>query len=924
MVVIKVAPDNFDLFLRFRNIKHSALVTRLDEFSDDGFNWASGRWYRTHEEERPSRHGSLSRFGTPQGSDGSGSEAEVSDGDVEMPEEHSEEHAEEHSEDHSEEHSEENSEENSEDHSEELPEAQTGENSGLQTDERTDEPLPKNEGDSDEDEDFHSQDRDSDVASEDSDDEEGFFHGTGQATEHLSEVKDYGSGVRRIIGHFSSLTDMKHDALFHGDPADPAKEHNTEYEVDFVVTDVRLKDWLGLTPNNNELEPRAMRQSIYPINSQSAFLDWECHDETTLKEITEADTIYSTRRGYEDCDGGLKDPFRPGLTSLDTISFSSVMRDAPSSKFRDGLKVSFVDYKRINQAGSVRRYKNNIAGIITDCDGHDFLVTVCESCLVFHEFDPLTQHPKTEVCFAFETKPGFTTAWDRYVSMSPENPHVINYLKVYDNWLGRQVLVACVDDGMVLMWYSTTIIEQISKHRQRFRGTANLEDMRTTIYSVKIKPDFEIRLRDPAWGVDLSTYKDDHGDIHHVVVASDNSRTITVLYYHVGDDQFYSVANSMLSHNIPEVSFVRIVYDDGIHCAVVAAASISSELVTLSFMFYLAHGPLSHAHNELSGKPHIANIQPNFRFLGDVTAPVTQQIESKLDRLYLLAIVVTNRTELPEDCWTVKVADPSCFLPVQSLRAMTGDPSLNEEMEITRIMNESRVLKGQCDPVQTSFLGLAAECQFYEAPVVNIEGKDSDEDDSDDEDVEVCGIDEECRRMSKSVEHFYEYGEKPVESLNGNRYHKLSTFARTPMLAVTTEHRACLFSSQTMFCFSGTKKIFKLTARGQVDLPSARLSISHIIPELSCFIVISQQGLASIFRLCQHRGVYGMRQEHILPSARSLSEIYAGGKTICGLAVRRASAVLEDPRYFLYITYTDGLVISYEIRAESPVSTVDV
>ena len=709
--------------------------------------------------------------------------------------------------------------------------------------------------------------------------------------------------------------------LLHADSADPGEPHETEFVVSSIPDHLRYMDRFGLIPNNNELEPRAIRQSIYPINSQSAYLDWECHDELTQREITAPGTVYLSRHGDDGYDGGLKDPYRPGLTSVDTISFSSVMKDSPSSKFRDGLKVSFVDYKRINQAGAARKYKNNIAGIIKDSDGREFLVTACESCLVFHEFDPLTQHPQTEVCFAFETKPSYTTAWDRLVSTSPENPHTINYLKVYDNWLGQQVLAVCIDDGMVLMWYTSTITEQMSKHRQRFRGSVNLDEMERAIYSVKIKPDFKIRLKKSAWGIDLLTYTDSLGDTHHVIVTSDNSQTITLLYYHVGDQQFYSEESKQTLHNIPEVSFIRFYDNDGLHYVFVAAASISAELVTFGFMFYIQRGPLSLAHDELSGKTHITNVQPSYHVMGDVEAPLAPRIRSSLERLDLVAIMLINRTELPEDSWTVKVIDPRWFLPVQSLRAMTGDPSIREEKEITRIMNESRLLNGQCDPLQTSFLGLAAEYQFYETPVVDIEGKEAEQEDKEKESARVYSIDEEYQRIHKSMKKFHDdWAEEPIQSVNGKWYLKLLSFLKigklAPILAMTTEHRACLFLSQTLICYGATRRIFNLSKhpRTHIDDASARLSISHVIPELLCFIVISQQGLASIFRLCKHRGVYGMRQEHILPSARSLLEIYAGGKTICGLAVRRASAAVEDPRYLIYITYTDGLVITYELR----------
>ena len=69
-------------------------------------------------------------------------------------------------------------------------------------------------------------------------------------------------------------------------------------------------------------------------------------------------------------------------------------------------------------------------------------------------------------------------------------------------------------------------------------------------------------------------------------------------------------------------------------------------------------------------------------------------------------------------------------------------------------------------------------------------------------------------------------------------------------------------------------------------------------------------------RLCQHRRLYGIIQEHLFPNALSLALGYNGYRTITGLSARNISVAEHLPRYLLYVTYLNGVVLTYELKMD--------
>lgn len=670
---------------------------------------------------------------------------------------------------------------------------------------------------------------------------------------------------------------------------------------------------------NADLNPKSVQDSKLPINSQTGFLDWERHNEATQDDITATNTVFLSRHGHGNDDGGVKEPNRPGLSSLDTIDFSSLTREPPGSKFRDSLKLTFIDYRRIEQCHEMTRYKNNIAAVIEGPGGRDVLVTACNARLFFHEFETLLESPKERFSFTFDTRPTRGSPWDNHIATMPHFPHTINYLKVFDDWLGKQVLVACVDDGMILMWYTSTLNEQMEKYKEKFDKFRALE-MDGLEPALRVQPDFKIKLKQSAWGVDLMVHTDVHGTKHHLLAAADNSKTVTFCYYHPGDDQFYSMYYLYLFNNVPAVSFVNHeVKPDGTNRVSLAAASITGMLKIVDFEYDLVEGPLTREQSKVT-----SSLTHYVDYIGSGGFPDSQplQVTTQKLRLWSGKSGTHDRIDFPQRCWTVKLVDASYFHEVQSLRAMTGDPTIAEEQKLVDIMNQSHRLSGECDPVASSHLGVAAGLQHFKTPVAKV---------SMHEDFmtkkPLIRLGEKLYRTQKSIKRFKENvdGIAKVQSLNGKKYIPEETFTSRQFLAVTCEDAGAIFHADGLQCVSSTDKIFNLASLPgyRSPHPSDRLSITHVIPELLCFIVVSQQGLASIFRLCLHRGLYGMRQEHVFPSALSLAEISAGQNTICGFSVRKATSSHQNPRYFLYIVYTDSLVITYELKLPEAANVTD-
>ena len=102
-----------------------------------------------------------------------------------------------------------------------------------------------------------------------------------------------------------------------------------------------------------------------------------------------------------------------------------------------------------------------------------------------------------------------------------------------------------------------------------------------------VKPDFRIKTEASLWGLDFKTYNG-----HNILVASDNSQSVVLLYYHPVDERFYNIKSHQILHNIPDISIVsytqrRATYSTGVMCVYIR------EIIVFEFNFAIALGPLN-------------------------------------------------------------------------------------------------------------------------------------------------------------------------------------------------------------------------------------------------------------------------------------------------------------------------------------------
>lgn len=631
--------------------------------------------------------------------------------------------------------------------------------------------------------------------------------------------------------------------------------------------------------NNSERQPKTLFRKIEEeaFTARDAYRTWERYDPVTRKEVfaDEDETALESIDIKTMNNGGLYEPFRPGLSEIATGGSEQLLQLPPAAKYRDLLSLSYMGATTVCGLECSRRYKNNLSVVMQDGVGEDLFFTSCRSEILVYKFDARLHLPKKNAALRFDTRPPFTSTADRIILTWPYYPHTINFIKFSRKWMNGAVVGVCMDDGSVLIWNVETLrneIKKISKARQNTQSDSRL-------YCLRIAADTSLKLDSSAWGLDFASTKDESGEQHYAIVASSNSQTITLFYFDRESSNFSVVNSHQLAHNIPDVSVLEYKITEGQHTIDVSCASISGELVLFRFSFAI---------DEYS-----------------VLVTADSQWPMRLGRVLFDEPRVVRRTSLNSDCWTTKPIKTHYFKPVQSIRAMTGDPFIDEGKEISQILSESKILDLYPDLLKSKDLGGAAYWQFFDSPVVYLASSENSSHQAG-ETSKFSSNDEEYRRIHQAYKHCCKFGSLATLSLND------------VVLVVSTGSRLGLFRADTLLCTSATKEVFTL------DVPACnetkwckRILITHVIEELLCFIAVTQLGLVTIMRLCEHRGLYGMRQEHLFPNAMSLTIAESTLRTIIGLAVRDMSVTNGSLRFLLYISYSDGLILTYELRETS-------
>lgn len=614
----------------------------------------------------------------------------------------------------------------------------------------------------------------------------------------------------------------------------------------------------------------------------------------------------------------------PDFKEIDYSNPLRLLSTAPASRFKDLIQMKHCGLKKVSGIENIKKFKNNLAVVIEDESRRPYLVIAYNSELVFYDFDGYHNLPNEDSVFRFDTSPEFTSTNDRIASTLSEFPHTINFLKA-SKFLNKQVITVCTDDGSLMIWHVESLCGQIDKLGKSRNDFDNYNYNRSSVSGTnrfcgfKISPNYIVKLGASAWGLDFMDYTDERGLSHSIVVTSDNSHRITLLYYHKPDHRFYHVTTHAVLHNIPEVSVLSINTENDLHIVKVVSVSISGELLVFEFKFLICAGPinegeLSYFQNEKLYFVDLRRTSVNAD-LDDLSRsdPVNEIYRNMLPRVHFHRPSVISRTILDEGCWTCKVANAAYFKPVQSIRAMVGDVSINEENEVKHIINESIILDCLYDPLRTSHLGIGAKWQFFISPTVSFKESPLTNAEPELNSAKLTRLDDEYRRIRKGVfaDVHHNRGYPKRQSLNG-KYYYYGGEIQPNMVAVSTFEKLGLFQADTLFCNCATRKLFDLSIPYNNESKyTNRISITCLIPELLSLVAVSQQGFVSLIRLCQHRGLYGMRQEQLFPNAISLALGSRGYRSIVGLCARNIS--VQKPRFLIFLTYSDGVVISYEL-----------
>lgn len=617
--------------------------------------------------------------------------------------------------------------------------------------------------------------------------------------------------------------------------------------------------------------------------------------------------------------GGLINPFNPAYTQIDPGSHYQLVKTSPSNKYLNSLKLEFKYNCKLSNHEFVRKYKNNLSTIITDLKSNSaYLVNASNSEILVYDFDPITNIPNSKPFAKFDTKPFFTTTSDRLLSTWPYFPHTVNYLKTAF-WMDQQVLGVCVDDGNIMIYYVDSLISHINKYSTRDR------DQNNGLFNIKINPDLKIKLESSAWGLDFLQYQDQYKNSKYVIITSDNSQSLTLFIYDKFDGIFYHVKSHQVLHNIPNVTFLNYRLDNDLHVIKASCCSISGELIIFKFKFQPVAGPLNKRHDY--DLQEDLGHQEQTRLNGQSGLQRTYYVDSGMEQLELGTDAnafdmlkrylfyqprVVNRVLLREDCWTTIPIHKKYFSHQHSLNLVFGDPMVSHKAEISRVITESNIFNSLRHG--DSNLGIAANWQYFESPVLNL-NQDSYNHEFH---PKLTTVDDDYRRINKQFSKFKQYeselkaeSESQPDHLDENDN---DLEENDHLIVVSTSKKVGLFNANSLFCNSSTPSIFNVNIPFNEESKfTNRISISHLIPELSCYIAVSQQGLISIFRLCQHRGIFGLRQEHLFPNAIALSLSPNGYRTIIGICTRNISPLVDIPRFLLYVSYSDGLLLTYEL-----------
>lgn len=522
------------------------------------------------------------------------------------------------------------------------------------------------------------------------------------------------------------------------------------------------------------------------------------------------------------------------------------------------------------------KYKNNLACTIT-VDDTDYLVVAVNSALHIHEFSAINHMPHREG-HQLETRPRFTTTMDSLVSTWQTYPHTFNYIRAFPDFNGSPVVVGCMDDANVYMYNVSTIVDSMrAKHKS-------------------IKADYTCKTDSSCWGVDVVSYSDKFGKKHDLMVVSDNSRSLKLLYYSRADQQFSHCRSYQLGHNIPSVAFCGApeITSDGFHRVKVACGLISKEVVQFEFNFIVAEGPQPQWDPTPVYYVDGTMQQDALSVLGE---PVGEPPRGALSHVIFDHPQLIARVHLDDHVWGVMLVESRHFVKVNSITEVYGESP--DPITEAKIVEELKLIDSEFNAWETDLLGPALIFQSYRSPRY-CRGRR----------VNFPHTDGQYRCLHKLMaQHILE---PPLP------------YASYSFLVTTAKALTGLFNQSHLYCNHYIPQLLNpASIRGfESHLFTDRLLLYVSIPELLCCLVATQHGLVQVVRMCQYRGVYGLRPETVVPTTHFMLALASSGcRTLAGLTVRNRTVDSLCPTFLAYLIYSDGLVVTYTLRGGDPAAS---
>lgn len=664
--------------------------------------------------------------------------------------------------------------------------------------------------------------------------------------------------------HFYSIEDLQDEIE---QTQDHLLSHHIECNYFYTPRDLSLYHRLSIIESQHVGRSCGQSQPPEQLYSYEQIPDFEIS--ASLPYLSEMFRVHSdahllwehhdaaTLAELKEAECKLDESFRPAMhnehpptpSDADPCSLTQV---APASRFKDSIDLQFVGSSDILKLQLSRPYANNLSAVITSKSGEQMLVVAVLATLYFHPFDPLTHQPENSPVLQIVASQEITTFEEDYELAWPYQRHTWNHIKTHTEWLDHEILVACGDSGRVKIWDSDTLFQAA----QRKLVNSRLKEM-------LLKPQLELKAFASAWGVDFAKCVDSSGKVHRISVVSYNSRQVGLFYYNEDQMSFSLICTDLLPNNVPDVSFLSYVEKHGEHIAVVSMACVSKDLINYAFQWRL-------------DSPNVVNV--------------------KSIKIQPLATVRGQY-----GCWTTRPIDVNYFKKVQSYKELTGE-TINEGLWCSNILRGLRALRLQVpDPKWSSSLGVTARWQELLIRVTNLEGESPNDADQDSEARTQMNLDLKLNRCRHS--HDVDLSKDPTET---------DKILALKILAVSTWCDVALFRADTLLCCAKTKEVFsKKPYLTLVTSSNNRIQLSTLVPELSSMIVATQLGMVAIFRLCQYQGVYAMRQEHIFPNLDFFGQNNDRERVLVGISVKKLSAHGAYPRFFLYVTYLEGTVLTY-------------